>query len=67
MLKVDQAVNVVASRVRSGVGFPVDGEASDQGVGDADVEVAGTAGEDIDPEIVFAFHREKGNSDCATV
>jgi hypothetical protein len=40
----------------------VDREPPGKTVGDSDVEVAGAAGEDVDPEVVFASHREKGNS-----
>ena len=67
MFVVDQAVDVVASRVRPSAGLPVDGQSSGEIVRDSDVEVAGPAGKDVDPEIVFAFHREQDNSDCATV
>ena len=62
MLVVDQAVDVVESGVGSWPGFSVDREPPGKTVGDSDVEVAGAAGEDVDPEVVFASHREKGNS-----
>ena len=57
MFVVDQAVDVVASRVRPSAGLPVDGQSSGEIVRDSDVEVAGPAGKDVDPEVeLSALH-----------
>ena len=37
------------------------GKAATELIGESDVKVVGAAGEDIDPEIIVALHREKSN------
>ena len=53
-LVVDEAVDGVACGVGVGFGGAVSGYAVEEMVGHADVEVSRAAGEDVDPEAVFA-------------
>ena len=54
VFEVDEAMDRVAGGVSAGELFAVGGDALSQVVCHADVEVSRTAGEDIDPEPVFA-------------
>jgi hypothetical protein len=56
VFKIHQAMDIVVRGMRSGDRFGVRGDSTAQVVGHADVEVTGAAGEDVDPEVVFALH-----------
>ena len=56
LFAVDQSMDVVVRCVRARPRFPMGRGAIAQVVGDSDVEVAGAAGEDVDPEAVFTPH-----------
>jgi len=56
VLEIHQTMDVVVRGMRSGDRLGVRSDSTAQVVGHADVEIAGAAGEDVDPEVVFALH-----------
>jgi hypothetical protein len=63
VLVIDESVDLVTRCMRSRAGFAVSSDAFVETVSDSDVEGTGSAGEDVDPEIVLALHRGKDSSD----
>jgi hypothetical protein len=62
LFKVDEPCNVVAGRVGVGMKLAVLAGAGDNVVGEANVEVPGAAGEDVDVEEVFPLLYSRKNS-----
>jgi len=56
VFEIYEAVDDVITGVGAGELFAVGGCSSDEAVGHADVEIARAAGEDVDPEVIFARH-----------
>jgi hypothetical protein len=57
LLEIDETVNGVTGSVSAGCELPMRGYAGDEAIGHTDVEISRAAGEDVDPEVVFAISR----------